>query len=78
MGDAAATGAAGEGDPEDGDLGVLLQRKEQDLLLAAELGKMLLERNEELERRYEELLKEHLEVKEVRQVAGIRCRQEKT
>lgn len=65
-GDAAAAGAAGEGDPEDTDLGVLLQRKEQDLLLAAELGKMLLERNEELERRYDELMKEHLEVKEVR------------
>ncbi|XP_039186359.1 BICD family-like cargo adapter 2 isoform X2 [Crotalus tigris] len=63
-GDAAAAGATGEGDPDDTDLGVLLQRKEQDLLLAAELGKMLLERNEELERRYDELMKEHLEVKE--------------
>ncbi|XP_063157431.1 BICD family-like cargo adapter 2 [Candoia aspera] len=61
VGDAAA---AGDGDPEDTDLGVLLQRKEQDLLLAAELGKMLLERNEELERRYDELAKEHTEVKE--------------
>ncbi|XP_007432280.1 BICD family-like cargo adapter 2 isoform X2 [Python bivittatus] len=61
VGDAAA---AGDGDPEDTDLGVLLQRKEQDLLLAAELGKMLLERNEELERRYDELVKEHMEVKE--------------
>uniref|UniRef100_A0A8C6XSQ7 BICD family-like cargo adapter 2 n=1 Tax=Naja naja TaxID=35670 RepID=A0A8C6XSQ7_NAJNA len=66
VGEAAAAGAAGEGDPEEADLGVLLQRKEQDLLLAAELGKMLLERNEELERRYDELMKEHLEVKEVR------------
>ncbi|KAG8140615.1 hypothetical protein E2320_003288 [Naja naja] len=65
VGEAAAAGAAGEGDPEEADLGVLLQRKEQDLLLAAELGKMLLERNEELERRYDELMKEHLEVKEV-------------
>uniref|UniRef100_A0A8C6XSD3 BICD family-like cargo adapter 2 n=1 Tax=Naja naja TaxID=35670 RepID=A0A8C6XSD3_NAJNA len=64
VGEAAAAGAAGEGDPEEADLGVLLQRKEQDLLLAAELGKMLLERNEELERRYDELMKEHLEVKE--------------
>ncbi|XP_070582627.1 BICD family-like cargo adapter 2 isoform X1 [Erythrolamprus reginae] len=64
VGDAAAAGAAGEGDPEDADLGVLLQKKEQDLLLAAGLGKMLLERNEELERRYDELMKEHLEVKE--------------
>ncbi|ETE71834.1 Bicaudal D-related protein 2, partial [Ophiophagus hannah] len=64
VGETAAAGAAGEGDPEEADLGVLLQRKEQDLLLAAELGKMLLERNEELERRYDELMKEHLEVKE--------------
>ncbi|XP_013914762.1 PREDICTED: bicaudal D-related protein 2 isoform X1 [Thamnophis sirtalis] len=64
VGNAAAAGATGEGDPEDLDLGVLLQRKEQDLLLAAELGKMLLERNEELERRYDELMKEYLEVKE--------------
>ncbi|XP_053117553.1 BICD family-like cargo adapter 2 [Hemicordylus capensis] len=60
----AADVAARDGDPEDSDLGVLLQRKEQDLLLAAELGKMLLERNEELERHYEELAKEHLEAKE--------------
>ncbi|XP_042327582.1 BICD family-like cargo adapter 2 [Sceloporus undulatus] len=56
--------AAGDEDPEEGDLALLLQRKEQDLLLAAELGKMLLERNEELERRYEELAKEHMEAKE--------------
>ncbi|XP_062993556.1 BICD family-like cargo adapter 2 isoform X2 [Elgaria multicarinata webbii] len=61
----AGEAAAGDGDPEEeADLEVLLQRKEQDLLLAAELGKMLLERNEELERRYEELAKEHTEAKE--------------
>ncbi|XP_044303619.1 BICD family-like cargo adapter 2 [Varanus komodoensis] len=59
----AGDAAAGERDPEE-DLEVQLQRKEQDLLLAAELGKMLLERNEELERRCEELTKEHLETKE--------------
>nr|XP_056718974.1 BICD family-like cargo adapter 2 [Euleptes europaea] len=57
-------GVAGDVDPEDADLRVLLQRKEQDLLLAAELGKMLLERNEELGRRYEELAKEHTEAME--------------
>lgn len=56
--------AASEGDPEDMDLSVLLQRKEQDLLLAAELGKMLLERNEELEQRFEEQTREHMEAKE--------------
>ncbi|XP_060111699.1 BICD family-like cargo adapter 2 [Heteronotia binoei] len=55
---------AGDANPEDGDLKVLLQRKEQDLLLAAELGKMLLERNEELSRRYEELVQEHTEAME--------------
>ncbi|XP_015261869.1 PREDICTED: bicaudal D-related protein 2 [Gekko japonicus] len=56
--------AARDADPEDADLRVLLQRKEQDLMLAAELGKMLLERNEELGRRYEELAKEHTEAME--------------
>ncbi|KAJ7314090.1 hypothetical protein JRQ81_006025 [Phrynocephalus forsythii] len=55
---------AGGEDPEEADLELLLQRKEQDLLLAAELGKMLLERNEELERRCEELSKEYAEAKE--------------
>ncbi|XP_054848259.1 BICD family-like cargo adapter 2 isoform X2 [Eublepharis macularius] len=55
---------AGDVESEDADLRVLLQRKEQDLLLAAELGKMLLERNEELSRRYEELAKEHTETME--------------
>ncbi|XP_060639035.2 BICD family-like cargo adapter 2 [Anolis sagrei] len=60
MGDMASV----DEDPEAGDLGLMLQRKEQDLLLAAELGKMLLERNEELERRNEELSKEYMEAKE--------------
>ncbi|XP_048373740.1 BICD family-like cargo adapter 2 [Sphaerodactylus townsendi] len=54
----------GDGNPEDADLSILLQRKEQDLLLAAELGKMLLERNEELGRGFEELTKEHTEALE--------------
>ncbi|XP_038260645.1 BICD family-like cargo adapter 2 [Dermochelys coriacea] len=44
-------GAGAGGDPDTYDPGVLLQRKEQDLLLAAELGKMLLEQNEELRER---------------------------
>ncbi|XP_077170713.1 BICD family-like cargo adapter 2 [Paroedura picta] len=57
-------GVVGDADPEEADLRILLQRKEQDLLLAAELGKMLLERNEELGRRYEELAKEHTEAME--------------
>ncbi|KAJ1126064.1 hypothetical protein NDU88_004477 [Pleurodeles waltl] len=43
---------------EEEDPVLLLQRKEKDLLLAAELGKALLERNEELGRRNESLLAE--------------------
>nr|XP_045368711.1 BICD family-like cargo adapter 2 isoform X5 [Camelus bactrianus] len=44
-------GGAGPEEPED--LALQLQQKEKDLLLAAELGKMLLERNEELQRQLE-------------------------
>lgn len=43
---------------EEEDPVLLLQRKEKDLLLAAELGKALLERNEELGRRNDSLLTE--------------------
>ncbi|XP_065447197.1 LOW QUALITY PROTEIN: BICD family-like cargo adapter 2 [Chrysemys picta bellii] len=49
----------GPGAPEPEDLGVLLQRKEQDVLLAAELGKMLLEQNEELRGRCQALARDH-------------------
>ncbi|XP_030065870.1 BICD family-like cargo adapter 2 [Microcaecilia unicolor] len=42
-------------DEEEEDLSLLLQKKEKDLLLAAELGKALLERNEELGRKNESL-----------------------
>ncbi|KAM9097568.1 BICD family-like cargo adapter 2 isoform 2-T3 [Sarcophilus harrisii] len=54
-----------EDEPED--LAVLLQRKEKDLLLAAELGKMLLERNEELSRSLELLKAQHAEREEASQ-----------
>ncbi|XP_032459882.1 BICD family-like cargo adapter 2 isoform X1 [Phocoena sinus] len=47
-------------EPED----LQLQQKEKDLLLAAELGKMLLERNEELQRRLEMLSAQHSEHEE--------------
>lgn len=50
-------------EPED--LALQLQQKEKDLLLAAELGKMLLERNEELQRRLEMLSAQHSEHEEV-------------
>ncbi|XP_029462648.1 BICD family-like cargo adapter 2 [Rhinatrema bivittatum] len=46
---------------EEEDLGLLLQKKEKDLLLAAELGKALLERNEELGRKNESLVVEFTE-----------------
>ncbi|XP_075384371.1 BICD family-like cargo adapter 2 [Tenrec ecaudatus] len=54
----------GPGPEEPEDLGLQLQRKEKDLLLAAELGKMLLERNEELRRQLETLGAQHLEREE--------------
>ncbi|KAH1171723.1 BICD family-like cargo adapter 2 [Mauremys mutica] len=49
----------GAGDPAPEDPGTLLQRREQDLLLAAELGKMLLEQNEELRGRSQALARDH-------------------
>ncbi|XP_006897506.1 PREDICTED: bicaudal D-related protein 2 [Elephantulus edwardii] len=55
-------GAPGPDEPED--LGLQLQRREKDLLLAAELGKMLLERNEELSRQLEALSAQHAEREE--------------
>uniref|UniRef100_A0A8C6B8Z8 BICD family-like cargo adapter 2 n=1 Tax=Monodon monoceros TaxID=40151 RepID=A0A8C6B8Z8_MONMO len=55
-------------EPED--LALQLQQKEKDLLLAAELGKMLLERNEELQRRLEMLSAQHSEHEEVCEAMG--------
>ncbi|KAB1251866.1 BICD family-like cargo adapter 2 [Camelus dromedarius] len=55
-------GGAGPEEPED--LALQLQQKEKDLLLAAELGKMLLERNEELQRQLEMLNAQHSEREE--------------
>ncbi|XP_075438439.1 BICD family-like cargo adapter 2 isoform X4 [Ascaphus truei] len=56
----------GEEDEEGGeeDLALALERKNKDLLLAAELGKALLERNEELERRREAVREELRETQE--------------
>nr|XP_045368709.1 BICD family-like cargo adapter 2 isoform X3 [Camelus bactrianus] len=61
-------GGAGPEEPED--LALQLQQKEKDLLLAAELGKMLLERNEELQRQLEVLNAQHSEREEVRGAMG--------
>uniref|UniRef100_A0A5F4WGC2 BICD family-like cargo adapter 2 n=1 Tax=Callithrix jacchus TaxID=9483 RepID=A0A5F4WGC2_CALJA len=55
----------GPGPEEPEDLALQLQQKEKDLLLAAELGKMLLERNEELRRQLEALSTQHSEREEV-------------
>ncbi|XP_037670635.1 BICD family-like cargo adapter 2 isoform X1 [Choloepus didactylus] len=54
----------GPGPEEPEDLALQLQQKEKDLLLAAELGKMLLERNEELRRQLEMLSTQHSEREE--------------
>ncbi|XP_036776240.1 BICD family-like cargo adapter 2 isoform X3 [Manis pentadactyla] len=57
----------GPGPEEPEDLALQLQQKEKDLLLAAELGKMLLERNEELQRQLDALSIQHLEREEASQ-----------
>ncbi|XP_049624441.1 BICD family-like cargo adapter 2 [Suncus etruscus] len=54
----------GPGPEEPEDLALQLQQKEKDLLLAAELGKMLLERSEELQRQLEVLNAQHTEREE--------------
>lgn len=61
----------GPGPEEPEDLALQLQQKEKDLLLAAELGKMLLERNEELRRQLETLNAQHLEREEVSWPRGL-------
>lgn len=50
---------------EEQDLYVVLAQKEKDLLLAAELGKALLEKNEELTQKYERLQEEYSQQAEV-------------
>lgn len=52
-----------EADPED--VYAQLQQKEKDLILAAELGKALLEKNEELSRHNERLAEEYSQKLEV-------------
>lgn len=63
--------APGPEEPED--LALQLQQKEKDLLLAAELGKMLLERSEELQRQLEALNAQHTEREEVSRGGGARA-----
>lgn len=54
------------GSSNDQDLWSQLQKKESDLLLAAELGKALLEKNEELAKQQEKLIEEYSKKLEVR------------
>ncbi|KAK2491029.1 hypothetical protein MC885_019679 [Smutsia gigantea] len=65
----------GPGPEEPEDLALQLQQKEKDLLLAAELGKMLLERNEELRRQLDTLSTQHLEREERLQQENHELRQ---
>lgn len=53
------------GTPNDQDLWTQLQKKESDLLLAAELGKALLEKNEELAKQQERIIEEYSKKLEV-------------
>jgi len=52
-------------DPEDQDIYTQLQQKEKDLILAAELGKALLEKNEELSRQNEKIAEDYSQKLEV-------------
>lgn len=52
-------GSADERDLEDDDIYGQLEQKEKDLVLAAELGKALLEKNEELTRIHEQTVEEY-------------------
>lgn len=52
-------------DPEDLDVYAQLQQKEKDLILAAELGKALLEKNEELSRQNEKIAEDYSQKLEV-------------
>ncbi|XP_063769214.1 BICD family-like cargo adapter 1 [Pseudophryne corroboree] len=57
-GDGDTGGTEGTGDGEDPALLSVIQQKERDLVLAARLGKALLERNQDMSRRYEEMQRE--------------------
>lgn len=56
----------GDEEEEEMDVYAQLEQKEKDLRLAAELGKALLEKNEELERRNEQIIEEFSQKLEVR------------
>lgn len=60
------------GTSADQDLWTQLQKKESDLLLAAELGKALLEKNEELAKQQEKIIEEYSKKLEVSTGAHIR------
>lgn len=55
-------------DGSEDDVYAVLAQKEKDLLLAAELGKALLEKNEELTQKYERLQEDYAQHAEVRKL----------
>ena len=61
----------GGGEASPRDVQSIIAQKERDLILAAELGKALLEENEELARKQEHIAKEHAEQIEVCAVWSI-------
>lgn len=65
---AAAVAVAAARDPE---LLSLIRQKEKDLVLAARLGKALLERNQDMSRQYERMHKELTDKLEVRPRAAV-------
>lgn len=54
------------------DVWTQLQQKENDLVLAAELGKALLEKNEELKKQQDAIVDEYSKKLEVSQLVGFR------
>ena len=59
----------GDEEEEEMDVNAQLEQKEKDLRLAAELGKALLEKNEELERRNEQIIEDFAQKIEVRSLS---------
>ena len=62
----------GRSEPAAGDLGAQLRQKENDLVLAAELGKALLEKNEALSMENERMAEDYSKHLEVSPEPGLR------
>lgn len=61
------------GTPQEPDVWAQLQQKESDLLLAAELGKALLDKNEELKKEQDRVAEEYSKKVEVSQSISFHC-----